>query len=80
MLLSIFHTFIGHLYLFFGETSIRSLFFWPYSMACRILDLQLGIEPNPPAQSPNHWTTRKSFFAHYLTGLFGVFCLCVIEL
>ena len=73
MLLSIFHTFIGHLYLFFGETSIGSLFFWPYSMACRILDLQLGIEPNPPAQSSNHWTTREVLLCSLFNRLIWVF-------
>ena len=73
MMLSIFHTFIGHLYLFSGETSIRSLSFWPYRVACRTLDLQLGIEPNPPAQSPNRWATREVLLCSLFNGVIWVF-------
>ena len=37
-------------------------FFWPCSMACRILVPQRRIKPMPPAlemQSLNHWTARE---------------------
>ena len=36
--------------------------FWPPHMACGILVLQPGLEPEPLAvkvQGPNHWTTRE---------------------
>ena len=37
-------------------------------MAYRILVLQAGMEPRPPAveaQSPNHWAAREFCFAHF---------------
>ena len=37
-------------------------FFWPHSVACKILVPQPGVEPVPPAlgkQSLRHWTIRE---------------------
>ena len=38
------------------------IYLWLHHEACRILILQSGIEPRPPAvevRNPNHWTARE---------------------
>ena len=51
-------------------------FFWPYLEACGIWDLSSptrpGMEPVPPAQSPNHWTAREVSAILFIEAITGV--------
>ena len=47
-------------------------------MACGILVSKPGIEPRPPAQSPNHWTARKFPYLPFFKKL-GCFLLSLLN-